>query len=427
MPQVREHGRLIRPFRLPEARGLLLFYQKAMRLPQPFPLLLPVLAIVSLAREGGAAPEPRFEATDIDTSLEIGYGIAIADVNGDGKPDILLADQRSVQWYQNPTWQKHVIARNLTERDNVCIAAQDIDGDGKAEIAIGAQWNPGETSDPEKSGGVFYLMPPADRTQPWDAVKLHHEPTVHRMHWVLAPSKKWELIVKPLHGRGNKNNAGEGSKVFAYSMPANPRDPWSVSLVSDFTHASHNFHPINWDNDPEHELLTAAKEGVFFFGRSTGTWKKRQHSNTWAGEVRDGKLPGGGRFFATVEPMHGGTVAYYTEPAGGSKGLWPRTVLDESLKDGHALVVQDFLGVGSDQVVAGWRGMNPKGTPGVRLYTPPENGSGAWRVSEISGEAVAIEDIKSADLDGDGRADLVLAGRQTKNLRILWNRSGMPR
>jgi hypothetical protein len=243
------------------------------------------------------------------------------------------------------------------------------------------------------------------------------------MHWVLAPSGKWELVVKPLHGRGNKNNAGDGSKVFAYSMPSDPRQPWSLSLVSDFTHASHNFHPINWDNDPEHELLTAAKEGVFFFGRSTGQWKKRQYSADWAGEVRDGKLPGGGRFFATIEPMHGGTVAYYAAPPKAAKGLWPRAVLDETLKDGHGLVVRDFLGVGSDQVVAGWRAMNPKGTPGVRMYTPPADGSDSWRVNEISGDSVAIEDIKAADLDGDGRPDLVLAGRQTKNLRILWNRT----
>ena len=383
------------------------------------------LALSSLLLSGpvlAAPPEPSFRVQSIDTDVQIGYGIAIADINGDGKPDILLADQHTVQWYENPTWKKHIMVENITERDNVCIAAQDIDGDGKAEVAIGAQWNPGETLDAEKSGGVFYLLPPADRTQRWEAVKLHHEPTVHRMHWVLAPSGKWELIVKPLHGRGNRNNAGDGSKVFAYGMPPNPRDPWTLSLVSDFTHASHNFHPINWDNDPEHELLTAAKEGVFWFGRSTGAWKKKQITDTWAGEVRDGKLPGGARFLATIEPMHGNTVAVYTAPDSG-KGIWKRQVLDDSLKDGHAVVAADFLGAGSDQVVAGWRGMNPKGVPGVRLFTPLDGAGKEWRTSEISGEAVAIEDIKSADLNGDGKPDLVLAGRQTKNLQILWNQT----
>jgi len=387
----------------------------------PFLFRCVILTSLLLAEPLTAVPpEPSFRVQTIDSEVQIGYGIAIADINGDGKPDIILADQNTVQWYENPSWKKHIMVEKVTERDNVCVAAFDIHGNGKAEVAIGAQWNPGETSDPEKSGGVFYLIPPEDRTQRWEAVKLHHEPTVHRMHWVLAPSGKWELVVKPLHGRGNRNNAGDGSKVYAYEMPQNPRDPWKTALVSDFTHASHNFQPINWDKDPEHELLIAAKEGVFWFGRSTGAWKKRQLSDNWAGEVRDGKLPNGVRFLATIEPMHGTTVAFYTAPDS-SKGLWKRQVLDESLLDGHAVVVADFLGTGSDQIVAGWRGMNPKGVPGVRLFTPLDNEAKEWRTSAISGDEVAIEDIKSADLDGDGKPDLVLAGRQTKNLQILWN------
>lgn len=63
-------------------------------------------------------------------------------------------------------------------------------------------------------------------------------------------------------------------------------------------------------------------------------------------------------------------------------------------------MVKELSGVATDQIVAGWRAMNSRGTLGVRLYTPPEEGTGAWRVREISGEAVAIEDMKSADVDG---------------------------
>jgi hypothetical protein len=195
-----------------------------------------------------------------------------------------------------------------------------------------------------------------------------------------------------------------------------------MTLVSDFTHASHNFHPIRWDGATAHSLLTAAKEGVFKFTPGTEGWSHSQLSDAWTGEVRDGKLPNGSRFFATIEPMHGSTVAFYTEPAG-SAALWSKNVLDETLKDGHAVVVNDFLGVGSDQIIAGWRGMNPKGVPGVRMYTPPLKADGEWKFTEISGDEVAVEDIKAADLNGDGLPDLVLAGRQTQNLRILWNRT----
>src|SRR5262245_48565989 len=76
-------------------------------------------------------PVPAFRAVDVDTGVEIGYGVTVADVDGDKKPDILLADKRLFVWYRNPTWEKHVLAEKLTELDHVCIAAADIDGDGK--------------------------------------------------------------------------------------------------------------------------------------------------------------------------------------------------------------------------------------------------------------------------------------------------------
>jgi hypothetical protein len=57
----------------------------------------------------------------------------------------------------NPDWQETPIAKNLTLRDHVCLAAGDIDGDGKVEVAAGAQWNPGETNDKAQSGAVFFF------------------------------------------------------------------------------------------------------------------------------------------------------------------------------------------------------------------------------------------------------------------------------
>ncbi len=95
---------------------------------------------------------PTFRAVEIDSRVGIGYGVCVADVDGDHKPDILLADKNQIAWYRNPTWEKFVIAENLTKLDNVCIAAADIDENGKAEIAIGAGWNPADTVN---SGAAF--------------------------------------------------------------------------------------------------------------------------------------------------------------------------------------------------------------------------------------------------------------------------------
>jgi hypothetical protein len=90
-------------------------------------------------------------------------------------------------------------------------------------------------------------------------------------------------------------------------------------------------------------------------------------------------------------------------------------------EDGHAVAIADFLGVGSDQVVVGWRAMHPPGDPGIKLFTPLGKDGSTWRETVISGKALAVEDLKAADLDGDGKPDLVAAGRQTKNLRIFFN------
>ena len=176
----------------------------------------------------GEAQVARFKAVEIDRNIEIGYGVTTADVDGDGKPDIVLADKKQIVWYRNPKWEKFVIAENLTKLDNVCVAAADIDGDGKAEIAVGAEWNP---SDTVNSGAVFYLIPPQDRTQKWEPVELPHEPTVHRMRWVQNGSGKFDLIVAPLNGRGNKDGQGAGVRILAYKMPADPRAPGRVAAA----------------------------------------------------------------------------------------------------------------------------------------------------------------------------------------------------
>src|SRR5688572_6701378 len=137
--------------------------------------------------------DPKFEPQVIDNNVAIGYGIAIGDVDGDKKPDILLADKKHFVWYRNGDWKRFVMIENLTTSDNVCIAARDIDGDGKVEVAVGAQWNPSETTDTIKSGAVHYLIRPKDPTQIWKTVNLHHEPVTHRMRWVKSSGNRYHL------------------------------------------------------------------------------------------------------------------------------------------------------------------------------------------------------------------------------------------
>lgn len=374
-------------------------------------------------------PEPKFRALTIDTNVAIGYGLAIADIDGDKRPDIVLCDKEEIAWYQNPKWEKHVIARKLTALDHVCVAAADIDGDGKAEIAVGAGWNPGDT---ENSGALFYLIPPADRTQPWTPVALPHQPTVHRIRWVRDWQNRMTLISVPLHGRGNNPGKGEGAgvKIQRYVPPANPRDEWKVEVLNESFHKTHNFDPVQWDTDPAQELLVAAKEGVFALN-----WSSTQNAytaepvgsdeNGGCGEVRLGSLGSGKRMVAAVSPMHGNQLVVFTPRAAGESGLWNRRVLEEALVDGHALGCADFLGLGRDQIVVGWRAMGkPRSVKvGIKLLTPMNAEGTQWRTTLVDDDTMACEDLQVADLNGDGKPDLIAAGRATHNLKIWINES----
>jgi hypothetical protein len=95
------------------------------------------------------------------------------------------------------------------------------------------------------------------------------------MWWVEAESGKYNLVVSPLHGRANKNGAGDGAKLLEYLMPADPSQPWETRVIEDTMHMTHNLDPIQWDKDAAQEILYGGKEAIVLLDRGgDSAWKK---------------------------------------------------------------------------------------------------------------------------------------------------------
>lgn len=383
--------------------------------------LLTLLYVGTLAAK---AQVPAFEAQTIDNRVAIGYGLAIGEVDGDDKPDILLADKTQIVWYRNGDWKRFVMAENLTTRDNVAIAARDINGDGKVEVAVGAQWNPNETSDNQQSGAIFYLIRPEDPTTKWEAIPLPHQPTTHRMKWVRLADGKYSLVVVPLHGRGNRNGQGAGVRLLAYIKPENPRDVWQTVLLDESLNMTHNFEVAPVPGTKAEKLFVGGKQGAITLAPREGLWAQNSVERLpeigikrGIGEIRQGRL-GRVNFLATIEPMHGNEVVVYVlnkQPQ--------RHLLTDAFREGHALAAADLLGVGRDQVVAGWRNPDAAGKVGIKLFVPLDETGARWQSHTVDDNTMATEDLTVADLDADGKPDIIAAGRATKNLIIYWNKS----
>lgn len=385
-----------------------------------------------------------FRKQEIDKSLKVGYAVRVVDINADGKLDILVCDANRVIWFNNPDWKLHTVIDNAAagvKADNVCIATHDIDGDGKVDIALGADWLPNNTT---SAGSLQWLKQPADLSQPWKVYPIKEsEPTLHRIHFGdLDGDGKMELLVGPLKGVGSTVKAQWADKpvpLTAYTIPAKPaEEPWKQFLISDKFHVMHNFLPVQWGLSKPDQVLTASYEGVNLLipgaGGKWNTWKLGEGNQTTptgnrgSSEIKAGKLKDGRKILATTEPFHGNQAVVYVQPGNAINGdkPWPRTVLDETLTGGHAVWCADFDRDGNDEIVIGWRDVLAGKPPvGIRIFkvVSEKDAVPTWSMMQLEKGGLACEDVACADFDGDGKIDIVGVGRATKNVVIYWNQT----
>lgn len=371
----------------------------------------------------------QFERHDID-SYPGGYQVAVADISGNGRPDViaLSTEANRVDWYENPGWRRHAIART---RKNIDLAPLDVDGDGRVEIALASEFFYSEST---RGGHVDLLRQPADLQDPWPSHRITVDPVVHRLRWGdLDGNGRPELVHAPIFGPGSDGpNGPKPSHLWAFRMPNDRAGAWEKWKIDETLTVLHGLYVGDLDGDGRDEILTGSFEGIFRFDLegdpAAAHWTKTllapgaKPADSTPGaprgtsEVVPGHLGPGRPMLAAIEPWHGNEVVVYTPSEPGQP--WRRRVLDDTLDEGHALVVADFDGDGADEIVAGWR----RGGGGLRLYDPVDEAGNQYTTVELD-RGITVEGAVAADINLNGKTDLVVIASRSSNLAWYENLS----
>jgi len=368
-------------------------------------------------------------------SIPEGYQVAVADVNGDGRPDILAlsSSENIVEWYQNPSWEARPVT--TATQKNISLAPLFRQGDPARGMALASGFYLEHSG---RGGNIWWAAPPPALDAEWSLTLIGRIPASHRLRWAdLDGDGRLELVDVPIVGAGSEPpDYSVPSPITWFEMPETllaghaesmaPANGWTPHLIDRSLTLVHGVLVMDWNKDGRDELLTASFQGVNLF-ESSGHGAKLQWTRTLltpgdqtsqryhgASEIGVGNAHGH-RFLATIEPWHGNQVVVYTK-GNKSKGFERRQVIDTSFRNGHALVCADLDGDGNDEIVAGYRG------PGTSLfiYHAPDQLGTAWE-RETLDTNMAASGVVIRDINGDGRQDIVAVGSTTANVKWYEN------
>ncbi len=452
----------------------------------PCRLSLFFLSILALSGCNGGSQGPVQGPSDLftlETIDEAGpnapWGKTVGDINGDGLPDIVVGGHRprhltlservlrklgmlpphdrkgELVWYENPSWDRHLVTDSLAIRTDIEVA--DMDGDGTNDLLVvtdsGLYWLDNGTWEPHRVGdGKFHDVEVADLDQDGQLEIVVRNQSLFGYEngnfiriYQASPSGSWTFQDHPVpHGEGLKladldadgltdiivndvwlrNPGATGDQVLWESVPYTlaQGDPDQVWQWLDVYIDTGDF---NGDGRPDIVLTPSEEAGMHYQiawfenpGDTRSPWRKHLvdprvesvHHFVGAGDIDlDGRVD-----IVTAEMNQGegdNPVSVYLNTRSG----WKKEILSQG--GGHSLRLVDIDKdmdldlVGTNWQIEGYQGHYP-----VLLWRNQAASGKHWARHVIDddrpGQATFIH---SEDLDGDGLRDLVSGGYWYRN------------
>src|SRR5262249_9655231 len=190
------------------------------------PLLLPALLLPTLP----AADAPKddsgitWKKTVIDKVFR-SEGVAVADVNRDGKMDILTGEA----WYEAPDWKMHEI-RKLGDYGNGMAGysnsfacwAEDLNGDGWPDlILIGYPGKP-----------CHWFENPKGASGHWKQHEIWHSACNETPQYVDLFGTGKRVLLMGFQPKGKRDDANEGQMPY-FPPGSDPTQPWEMPPISE--------------------------------------------------------------------------------------------------------------------------------------------------------------------------------------------------
>ena len=356
---------------------------------------IPWLLGVALLTIAGWACGPSFEERIVDSSPPTDPWMkAIGDLNGDGKPDLVLCGRNGpLVWYENPSWTRHTISSDPGPGgSSTDVVVADVDGDGSLDVVL--------------ANGVWFANPgPAGDVvrDPWARHQIDQAPG-------------HDVIARDLDGDGDvdivkrdQNAAGDVVRVFRQES----NGAWSERDIPAPIGEGLDVGDLDGDGDPDIAIgsMWYENDGDIVSGR----WTPHVYSLSYLYPnvvVSIAKIGGSSRPGIVLSPSEPAGTTYrlsWFEAPADPKSLWSERIVWEPVEAVvHGLAVADFDGDGRNDIA--FAEMNQGADP-----------DSVWVLfMQGAREALGIEisqsgshDIASADLDGDGRPDLFGANWNT--------------